>query len=306
MMAQQYGRVVRAWSAVERGDIRLGRSIVTSWWRELGNDAYRRQSALYPYEVADGSPALFAILAELVVRVMTGDVDEFTLDMARAYHEFCRVSNHEVSAQTAILHARARIIRGDLETVALILDEAEEYLQLHRYPLHAAGVAEARGLLAVERGDMAEALTQFERAAALYHEAENLSDRARCTRLWSSALLATGDRGGAASRLAEARELAVESGAVAEANRIESAMRMLGARPRSGRPKGPKRAEGSLSAREEEVVALVAAGASNAEVAARLFISERTVQDHIANAQRRLGLSGRAALAAWAAKQGLV
>ena len=133
-----------------------------------------------------------------------------------------------------------------------------------------------------------------------------MSDRARCTRLWSSALLATGERVEAASRLAEARELAGEAGAVVEVNRIESGMRMLGARPRAGRPKGPKRPEGSLSAREEEVVALVAAGASNAEVAARLFISERTVQDHIANAQRRLGLSGRAALAAWAAKQGLV
>ena len=306
MMAQQYGRVIRAWAAIERGDIRLARSIVSSWWRELGNDAYRRQSAMHPEEVADGSPSLFAILAELIVRVMTEDVDDFTLDMARAYHDFCRVSTHEVSAQTAILHARARTLTGDLDGAEEILDDAEAYLRSHRYPLHAAGVAEARGLLAVERGDMARAGKLFELATTLYLDAENLSDRARCTRLWSAALLATGEREESASRLAEAREFAVEAGAIAEANRIESAMRFLGARPRAGRPKGPKRPEGSLSAREEEVVALVAAGASNAEVAARLFISERTVQDHIANAQRRLGLNGRAALAAWAAKQGLV
>jgi DNA-binding CsgD family transcriptional regulator len=305
-MAQQYGRVIRAWAAAERGDVRLARSIVASWWRELGNDAYRRQSALHPEEVADGSPSLFAILAELIVRVMTDDVDEFTVDMARAYHDFCRVSTHEVSAQTAILHARARITTGDLDAAETILDDAEAYLRSHRYPLHAAGVAEARGLLAIERGDMPRAGKLFELATTLYLDAENLSDRARCTRLWSSALLASGEREEAASRLAEAREFAVEAGAIAEANRIESAMRLLGARPRAGRPKGPKRAEGSLSAREEEVVALIAAGASNAEVAARLFISERTVQDHIANAQRRLKLTGRAALAAWAAKQGLV
>jgi DNA-binding CsgD family transcriptional regulator/predicted negative regulator of RcsB-dependent stress response len=306
MMAQQYGRVIRAWAAVERGDIRLARSIVSSWWRELGNDAYRRQSAMHPEEVADGSPSLFAILAELIVRVMTEDVDEFTLEMARAYHDFCRESTHEVSAQTAILHARARIQRGDLDAAARILDDAETYLRSHRYPLHAAGVAEVRGLLQLECGEIPKAVKQFELGTKLYGDAENLSDRARCTRLWATVLIATGERGDAGARLAEARELAIEAGAVAEVNRIEAGMRALGARPRAGRPKGPKRPEGSLSAREEEVVALVAAGASNAEVAARLFISERTVQDHIANAQKRLGLSGRAALAAWAAKQGLV
>jgi len=305
-MAQQYGRVIRSWAAVERGDVRLARSIVGSWWRELGNDQYRRDSALHPEGVADGSPSLFAILAELVVRISIEDVDEFTLEMAGAYHEFCRVSTHEVSAQTAILHARARILRGDLDLAEAILDDAEAYLRSHRYPLHAAGVAEVRGLLAVARGDIAKASKLFELGTTLYGDAENMSDRARCTRLWSSALLAMGERAEAASRLAEARDLAGEAGAVAEMNRIESGMRVLGARPRAGRPKGPKRPEGSLSAREEEVVALVAAGASNAEVAARLFISERTVQDHIANAQRRLGLNGRAALAAWAAKQGLV
>ncbi|MGZ4190213.1 MAG: AAA family ATPase [Actinomycetota bacterium] len=306
MMAQQYGRVVRAWAAVERGDVRLARSIVSSWWRELGDDAYRERAALHPEEVADGSPSLFAILAELIVRVMTEDVDAFTLDMARAYHEFCKLSTHEVSAQTAILHARARITTGDFDQAEEILDGAETYLRSHRYPLHAAGVAETRGLLDVVRDDHVRARKHFELGTTLYREAENGSDRARCTRLWAAALLRAGERDEAAARLSEARELAAEAGATVELNKIEARMRELGARPRAGRPRGPRRPEGSLSAREEEVVALVAAGASNGEVAARLFLSERTVEDHIANAQRRLGLTGRAALAAWAAKQGLV
>jgi len=144
--------------------------------------------------VADGSPSLFAILAELVVRISIEDVDDFTLEMARAYHEFCRVSTHEVSAQTAILHARARILRGDLDFAEAILDDAEAYLRSHRYPLHAAGVSEVRGLLAVARGDIAKASKLFELGTTLYGDAENMSDRARCTRLWSSALLATGER----------------------------------------------------------------------------------------------------------------
>ncbi|MCA1830537.1 MAG: LuxR C-terminal-related transcriptional regulator [Actinobacteria bacterium] len=41
-------------------------------------------------------------------------------------------------------------------------------------------------------------------------------------------------------------------------------------------------------------------------MAGRLFISERTVEDHIAKATKRLGLNGRAGLATWAAKRGLI
>jgi DNA-binding CsgD family transcriptional regulator len=284
----------------------MAETIVTSWWRELGDEEYRRRGALHPDEVPDGSPALFAILAELVMRIGTEQVDAFTLEMARAYHEFCRVSTHEVSAQTAVLHARARTQAGEFDAAEQILDEAEVYLRLHRYPLHSAGVAEVRGLIATANADIETARKMFELATSLYGEAENLADRARATRLWAAALIRQGEKDEAIRRLAEGRELAVEGGALAEANRIEARMRELGARPRAGRPRGPRRPEGSLSAREEEVVALLAGGASNSEIAARLFLSERTVQDHVANAQKRLGLSGRAALAAWAAKQGLV
>jgi DNA-binding CsgD family transcriptional regulator len=205
-----------------------------------------------------------------------------------------------------VLHARARTLAGEYDAADQILDEAETYLRTHRYPLHGAGVAEIRGLIATARGDTEGARKMFEHATALYGEAENLSDRARATRLWAAALVAQGEKDEATRRLGEARELAVEGGALAEANRIEARMRELGVRPRAGRPRGPRRPDGSLSAREEEVVALLAAGAPNAEIAARLFLSERTVQDHVANAQKRLNLSGRAALAAWAAKQGLV
>jgi len=56
----------------------------------------------------------------------------------------------------------------------------------------------------------------------------------------------------------------------------------------------------SLSAREREVAMLAAAGYSNAQIAAALFISLATVKDHMHAALRKTGLSSRAQLiAAW-------
>lgn len=61
----------------------------------------------------------------------------------------------------------------------------------------------------------------------------------------------------------------------------------------------------SLSAREREVLTLVAEGMSDAEIADRLVLSPHTVHRHVANIRSKLGLSSRAAAAALAARGGL-
>jgi DNA-binding NarL/FixJ family response regulator len=60
-----------------------------------------------------------------------------------------------------------------------------------------------------------------------------------------------------------------------------------------------------LAAREREVIALVAAGRTNAEIAAELDLSESTVKTHLARAQRKLGARDRVGVVIWAYESGL-
>lgn len=62
---------------------------------------------------------------------------------------------------------------------------------------------------------------------------------------------------------------------------------------------------GGLTGREAEVLACLAAGRSNKQIAATLVISDRTVQRHLSNIFTKLGLSSRTAAAAYAFESGL-
>lgn len=77
-------------------------------------------------------------------------------------------------------------------------------------------------------------------------------------------------------------------------------------RPAGQRSSGSRRgATDALSAREVEVLALLASGMTNAEIADRLFLSCRTVESHRAALQRKLGVRSRAELARVARDAGL-
>ena len=68
----------------------------------------------------------------------------------------------------------------------------------------------------------------------------------------------------------------------------------------SGQGRRPRRATpGRLTAREQQVAALVADGLTNRAVASRLHLSERTVENHVLHACTKLGLANRTQLARW-------
>jgi DNA-binding NarL/FixJ family response regulator len=78
---------------------------------------------------------------------------------------------------------------------------------------------------------------------------------------------------------------------------LEQAPAAVAARP----PSVKSRPAGSLTRRELEIARLIAEGLTSQQIAARLFISERTVTTHVTNMLNKLGLSSRIQLASWVA-----
>ena len=79
----------------------------------------------------------------------------------------------------------------------------------------------------------------------------------------------------------------------------------LGARL-AAEPPAPEARDDDLSARETEVLKLIALGHTNTEIAEQLYLSVRTVESHRAHIQQKLRLSTRAELVRHALEQGLV
>jgi DNA-binding NarL/FixJ family response regulator len=107
------------------------------------------------------------------------------------------------------------------------------------------------------------------------------------------------------------------AGQLAEAVRVVAAgdallapsvtRRLIGEFSRLGAPKGPSRDRvDQLTQRETEVLALVAQGLSNAEIAAHLVVAEQTVKTHVSRVLTKLGLRDRAQAVVFAYETGLV
>ena len=101
------------------------------------------------------------------------------------------------------------------------------------------------------------------------------------------------DHGRARAELERAAESAVEAGAGTVEELAGRRLRALGVRTWRRTSGG-----GALTERESEIARLVAAGASNPEIAQRLFLSRKTVERHVSNVLRKVGVRNRAELAA--------
>jgi DNA-binding NarL/FixJ family response regulator len=62
----------------------------------------------------------------------------------------------------------------------------------------------------------------------------------------------------------------------------------------------------TVACREQEAVVLVAQGLSNRHIAQELFLSERTIENHISKILRKLDLTSRTEIASWATEQRLI
>ena len=157
----------------------------------------------------------------------------------------------------------------------------------------------------------------WDEAAAAWEVVRQPYPQAQALTGAAGAALAAGDREGAALRLRRAATLADSVGAAplsAEIARLFRRARPGPAPAEAGGPGSPgaSGATGAeaaqpfgLTARELEVLQLVAAGRSNREIAAELFISAKTASVHVSNILSKLSVASRGEAAATAYQFGL-
>jgi DNA-binding NarL/FixJ family response regulator len=63
------------------------------------------------------------------------------------------------------------------------------------------------------------------------------------------------------------------------------------------------RGQSPLTCRETEIAVHIAEGITNKEIAARLFIAQRTAESHVENIMTKLGFTSRAQIAVWQTRQ---
>lgn len=157
----------------------------------------------------------------------------------------------------------------------------------------------ARAAVLLFDGEAAAAARKALAAADAAEGAGSRIDAARSRILAGSALAAAGERADAVAELQRAEEELASYGAVRFRDQAARELRRLGCRVPSRRRGGGERgALPDLTARELEVAGLITAGKTNREIAAQLFLSEKTVESHIAHIFTKLGVRSRAAVAA--------
>jgi DNA-binding CsgD family transcriptional regulator len=261
-----------------------------------------------------GAGVFAATLHELRARLLAarGRYDEAETAVAAARRELGDEPDTQYSLPLAYLDAEIALARGDVESArshvhVALESHAESLASRYVWPLiwMSARVGEDRTGLAehVDGADLPAARAYLALAGAELGTAawDGAAAATRDPQLAAYAQLraaeahaAAGDRAAAAAALAEATRLADGLGAAPlqeAAEALARRARLVPTAPADEHPYG-------LTAREREVLELVAAGRSNGQIAQELFISRKTASVHVSNILAKLGVSTRLEAAA--------
>ena len=182
---------------------------------------------------------------------------------------------------------------GDVDAAAAACADLEELADGFESEMLGAMVAYARGAVGLAQADPQSALPALRRAADVWHGLEAPYEVARARELVGLACRALGDVDAATLELEAAQAAFERLGAEPDRRRAEARL-------------APPVRPAGLTAREVEVLRLVAAGRSNREISAELVISEHTVARHLQNIFAKLDVSSRTAAASFAFEHELV
>jgi DNA-binding CsgD family transcriptional regulator len=227
-----------------------------------------------------------------LLRLAHGDTDAAVAAIRRVVGE---TSEPLTRAGLLPAHVEIMLAAGELEAARGAARELEELATDHRDRMLGAVAAHARGAVALADGDAWAALVALRHACQVWQKLQAPFEAARVRALVGLACRALGDDDTATLELESARRVFAQLRAAPEIARLESRDPRAELGDRHG-----------LTARELQVLRMVAAGDTNKAIAASLVLSERTVDRHVSNILGKLRVPSRAAATAYAYEHQLV
>jgi DNA-binding NarL/FixJ family response regulator len=226
-----------------------------------------------------------------LLRLAQGDVDAAAGMSRRAVGE---AVNPLERAVVLPAHVEIMLAVDDLEEARRAAEELAEIAASGKRAMLEAIAARAQGAVELAEGDPKAALKALRHACRVWQELDAPYEVARVRVLLGLACRALGDEESASMEIAAAREVFERLAATPDLARLDELEGVSSV------------ADHGLSARELEVLRLVAAGKTNREIASALVVSEHTVARHVQNIFAKLGVSSRTAAAAFAYQHELV
>jgi DNA-binding CsgD family transcriptional regulator len=225
------------------------------------------------------------------LRLAQGRSDAAKAAISRAVEEARdrRTRSRLLAASIEILLAA-----GDVAPARAAADELSTIAAAVETPFLRAISAHGSGAVLLAEGKARNALTSLRDAWTLWRDLGTPYEAARTTALIALACRELGDADSAHMEFAAAARAFRQLGAAADLARVEA----LSSSESGG-------TAGQLTAREVQVLKLVASGRTNRAIADELHISEKTVARHVSNIFTKLDLSSRAAATAYAFKHHL-
>jgi DNA-binding CsgD family transcriptional regulator/Tfp pilus assembly protein PilF len=251
----------------------------------------RYEEAQRLIEGHEAHPVARRALAEIAL--MRGE-----LELADELVSLCldaEVADDAGCAPIVELQVRIRLAHGDVAAAEAARDRLVDIAAASGSDRAAAHADTAIGLVAATAGEPATTSLQ---AAVRRFTALGLPLEAARAQLALARGLVPGSPRAAISEAQAALGSFERIGARPDADSAAALLRDLG---ETGRPRTP--GIGALTKRETEVLALLAEGCTNAQIAERLVVSRRTAEHHVANILSKLGLGTRAEAAAYAVRE---
>lgn len=198
-------------------------------------------------------------------------------------------------AQCLPAHVEIMLEAGDAEAAAAAVDELARVAGYFKTPVLAARAREAAAVVDLALGRPACVPAALAPARACWQRLHAPFMDARLRVLQARACLALGDAEGAQLELDAAAATFERLGARPSLRAVEALRQARGSL-----------ADGGLTARELQVLRLVATGQPNKAIARELALSPKTVDRHLSNIFVKLGVASRAAATAYAYQHGLV